>query len=141
MLATLRFPELRLTRPLAPMGCDGLWPSGCSTERLAMTGGWVSSGYPTVDSCCLSVRSFVRSWRLGWLADGGTELAATTYSLTIAEPPDTEYELASVPRNVRSAGLRRLNDPNFPRQKRHHTVNLRPSRAKREPPRPGKRLM
>jgi hypothetical protein len=91
-----------------------------------MTGGWVPTEYATVAGCCCPS---VRSCRLGWLADGGTELAATTYPPTTAEPPDTEYELAF----GRLAGLLPLYDPNFPRQNRHQA-------DKREAPRPGKRL-
>ena len=104
-----------------------------------MAEGRVPTGCATVASCCPSVRS----GRLAWLADRGTELAANTYSPTIAEPPDTEYGLASVSTNGRLGGLggfRPLYDPNFPRQKRHQAINLRPSKAKREAP-PGKRLM
>jgi hypothetical protein len=125
MLTALRFPVLRLPRLLPSMGCDGLGACGWPTEMLAGAGG----STPTTAAGC--------SWRLGWLTDAGTWLGATTYSLT-AEPPDTENELASVPRNRRSAGLGR---PKFPSQKRHHVFNVRPRKVRREAPRPGKRLM
>lgn len=99
---------------------------------MAGTGRWT----PSVAGC-----TWVRSWRLERLADAGTWLAATWttwYSLTTAEASDTEYELASVPRKGRTAGFGR---PNFPSQKRHHCVSLRPSDARMEHPRPGKRLV
>lgn len=127
MLAMLKLPELRLTRPLVPGSCGE--PYGWSTERLlAMAGEWVPTGYALVCS---------RSARLEWLLDAGTELPAISYPPTTAGFPNTEYELATVPTNGRPTGFRPPYDPSLPRQKRHQAVNLRPSQAKR----PGKRLM
>ena len=89
----------------------------------------------TVSGC-----SSTCSWRLGWLADAGIQLAAITYSFTTAEPPDTEYELAWVSRDGLLADLGR---PNAPNHKRHQMINLnlRLRSVKREVHRPGKRLM
>ena len=58
----------------------------------------------------------------------------STYSLTTAEPLDAEYELAWIPNDGRSADL---GCPNFPNQRRHSTISLRPWRAKGRPLGPG----
>jgi hypothetical protein len=73
----------------------------------------------------------------GLLADSGTMLAATTYSLETPELPDTEYALALLPQDGGLVGFELRNVLGFPSpQQRKNTLNLRLRKAKSEAQRP-----
>ena len=87
---------------------------------------------------CLVPRS--GSWRLGTLADVGTALQATRFSLKPGER-DTVRELAVAQGDGGSVGVdfRRV-VPDSPCNERGHTPNLEPRKARNNAKRRGKRL-
>ena len=89
MLEKLTSPELRLAK-LPPSKNVGLGLAARDSSEGSVAGILRGVRGAVAASGCPSTRP----WMLPWLADAGTVLAATTYSLEAAGPPDTEYKPA-----------------------------------------------